>query len=706
MKVGEGLDALFKPRSIAIIGASQDETKIGGRPLQLLQKHGFEGRIYPINKCGGIVQSLPAFVSVRDVPEPIDLVIVAVPAGAAVAAIEDCAAIGVKAAVILSAGFTEVGEEGALLQARLTEIARQSGMRILGPNCLGSIGIAERSIATFSIAIEASMPPAGPVGIVSQSGNLGSFTMRSASLRGVGISNFIATGNECDIDIADGIAWMATDPQTKVILCCLETCRDGAKFVAALEMARAAGKPVIVLKIGSSEAGSAAAASHTGALAGSDAVFDVVFRNAGAVRVANIEQLIDMAHMLSVVEADRLPRGNRVALIAASGGFGVMMADAASQNGLTLPRLGQDTQDKILQIVPYAAPHNPVDTTAQVSARPELFQGVLSAVASDPVCDVVIVLMSSALSLPRLRDVYLEALRGLKAEHPDKLVVLCCSGPADVIAQINAMGFATIEGIDAVCSAVAGLVRVGTMRAHTALAAIDVLPGEALPADVFANENEAKKVLASAGIPILEERVATDKASLLRDAAEIGFPVVIKIVSPDIAHKTEVGGVVVGLANEEDLAQAYDTMMASVAAKAPDARITGVLVVKMAGSGTELILGTKNDSIFGPIVMVGLGGIFAEVMQDVSLQIAPVSEATALEMIRSLKAFPLLDGARGRPKADVQAAASAVAALSRLAIQQASSIAEVDINPLLVAREGEGVVALDALFVPVAATQL
>ncbi len=706
MKVGEGLDALFKPRSIAIIGASQDETKIGGRPLQLLQKHGFEGRIYPINKSGGIVQSLPAFVSVRDVPEPIDLVIVAVPAGAAVAAIEDCAAIGVKAAVILSAGFTEVGEEGALLQARLTEIARQSGMRILGPNCLGSIGIAERSIATFSIAIEAAMPPAGPVGIVSQSGNLGSFTMRSASLRGVGISRFIATGNECDIDIADGIAWMATDPQTKIILCCLETCRDGAKFVAALEMARAAGKPVIVLKIGSSEAGSAAAASHTGALAGSDAVFDVVFRNAGAVRVANIEQLIDMAHVLSVVEADRLPRGNRVALIAASGGFGVMMADAASQNGLTLPRLGQDTQDKILQIVPYAAPHNPVDTTAQVSARPELFQGVLSAVASDPVCDVVIVLMSSALSLPRLRDVYLEALRGLKAEHPDKLVVLCCSGPDDVIAQINAMGFATIEGIDAVCSAVAGLVRVGTMRAHTALAAIEVLPGDALPADVFANENEAKKVLASAGIPILEERVATDKASLLRDAAEIGYPVVIKIVSPDIAHKTEVGGVVVGLANEGDLAQAYDTMMASVAAKAPDARITGVLVVKMAGSGTELILGTKNDSIFGPIVMVGLGGIFAEVMQDVSLQIAPVSEATALEMIRSLKAFPLLDGARGRPKADVQAAASAVAALSRLAIQQASSIAEVDINPLLVAREGEGVVALDALFVPVAATQL
>lgn len=706
MKVGEGLDALFKPRSIAIIGASQDETKIGGRPLQLLQKHGFEGRIYPINKSGGIVQSLPAFVSVRDVPEPIDLVIVAVPAGAAVAAIEDCAAIGVKAAVILSAGFTEVGEEGALLQARLTEIARQSGMRILGPNCLGSIGIAERSIATFSIAIEAAMPPAGPVGIVSQSGNLGSFTMRSASLRGVGISRFIATGNECDIDIADGIAWMATDPQTKIILCCLETCRDGAKFVAALEMARAAGKPVIVLKIGSSEAGSAAAASHTGALAGSDAVFDVVFRNAGAVRVANIEQLIDMAHVLSVVEADRLPRGNRVALIAASGGFGVMMADAASQNGLTLPRLGQDTQDKILQIVPYAAPHNPVDTTAQVSARPELFQGVLSAVASDPVCDVVIVLMSSALSLPRLRDVYLEALRGLKAEHPDKLVVLCCSGPDDVIVQINAMGFATIEGIDAVCSAVAGLVRVGAMRAHTALAAIDVLPGDALPADVFANENEAKKVLASAGIPILEERVATDKSSLLKDAAEIGYPVVIKIVSPDIAHKTEVGGVVVGLANEGDLAQAYDTMMASVAAKAPDARITGVLVVKMAGSGTELILGTKNDSIFGSIVMVGLGGIFAEVMQDVSLQIAPVSEATALEMIRSLKAFPLLDGARGRPKADVQAAASAVAALSRLAIQQASSIAEVDINPLLVAREGEGVVALDALFVPVAATQL
>lgn len=701
MEIGHGLDAVFRPRSIAVIGASQDVTKIGGRPLQLLQKYGFEGPIYPVNKSGGTVQSLAAFTSVRDVPGPVDLAIIAVPAGAAVEAAQECAATGVKAVVILSAGFAEVGAEGTQMQRRLIDIAAQSGMRILGPNCLGSIGIATRSIATFSIMIEEVLPASGPVGIVSQSGNLGSFTMRMASQRGVGISNFMATGNECDVDISDGIAWMARDPATKVILCCLETCRSGTKFQAALQMARQAGKPVVVLKIGSSEAGSAAAASHTGALAGSDAVFDVVFRNAGAVRVSSIEQLIDMAHALSVVGKDRLPKGDRVALVAASGGFGVMMADSASRNGLSLPRLGKETQERILQIVPYAAPYNPVDTTAQVSSRPELFRDVLSAVAVDPVCDTVIVLMSSSLFVPRLRAIYLEALAGLRRAHPDKLVVLCCSGPADTIAQINDMGFATIQGIDAVCAAVGALVRLGASRdAANGQPAVEKVRND-LPASAFSGENEAKKVLAQAGIAILEERVVSDKAKLLTAAAEIGYPVVIKIVSADIAHKTEVGGVVVGLQNADELAQAYDTMLANVGKTAPEARIDGVLVVKMAGTGTELILGTKNDTIFGPVVMVGLGGIFAEVMQDVALQIAPVTEATALSMIRSLKAFPILDGARGRARADINAAASAIAALSRLAVAQAGVIGEIDINPLLVSREGEGAVALDALFVPV-----
>ena len=330
VEVGRGMDALFKPRSIAIFGASDDVTKIGGRPLQFLQKYGFAGGIYPINRKAGLVQSLPAYASLDDVPEAPELAVVAVPPAGVLDAVKDCARRGVKAAVILSAGFSEMGEEGSRLQAEIGEVARTTGMRIVGPNCLGAIGVPDKSIATFSVALESSFPAAGAVGIVSQSGNLGSFTLRLAGERGLGISRMLTTGNECDVDIADAIASLAADPGTSVILCCMETCRDGAKLTQAMAMAREAGKPLVVLKVGVSEAGSEAAASHTGALACSDAVFDAVLRNGGAIRVPSIEQLLEVGHALSVVGPARVPGGHRVAVLTASGGFGVLLADAAS----------------------------------------------------------------------------------------------------------------------------------------------------------------------------------------------------------------------------------------------------------------------------------------------------------------------------------------------------------------------------------------
>jgi acyl-CoA synthetase (NDP forming) len=335
-EIGAGLDAILKPRSIAVIGASQDETKVGGRPVELLRRHGFPGAIYPVNPRAAEVQGLRAYPSVAVLPESPDLAIIAVSAEATPDALEACAAKGVRGAVIFSSGFAELGEAGLALQARLRDTARRSGMRVLGPNCLGAVSIAERSIATFSIVLESSLPPAGPLGIASQSGNLGSYTALLARERGAGISRFLTTGNECDVDIADAIAWLARDEATKVILCVLETCRDAPRLIAALEEARAAGKPVIALKIGASEAGQAAAASHTGALAGSDAVFDAVLRRAGAVRVQGVEQLLDLGHAAAVL-GDRLPKGRRAMLLTASGGFGVLMADAASAAGLSLP---------------------------------------------------------------------------------------------------------------------------------------------------------------------------------------------------------------------------------------------------------------------------------------------------------------------------------------------------------------------------------
>jgi acyl-CoA synthetase (NDP forming) len=699
VEVGRGLDALFQPRSIAIFGASEDVTKIGGRPLQFLQKYGYRGAIYPINRKGGTVQSLQAYASVADLPEAPELAVMAVPPESVLEAVKDCARSGVRAAVILSSGFSEMGEAGSRLQAEIGKVARSSGMRVVGPNCLGSIGVAEKSIATFSVALESAFPTAGHVGIVSQSGNLGSYTMRLAVDRGIGISRLLTTGNECDVDIADGIASLASDPATSVILCCMETCRDAGKLVRALAMAREAGKPVIVLKVGVSAAGSEAAASHTGALAGSDAVFDVVLRNGGAIRVPSIEQLLDVGHAVSVVGTARAPKGNRAALVTASGGFGVLMADAASAQGLDLPKLSARTQERILSALPYASPGNPVDMTAQVSSRPELLVQVLSAVAEDPVCDAVILQSAYAFQMPRLRDVYIAALEQVRRDHPSRLILLCCKAPRDTIAQLNRMGFPTVETIDAACSTLAALVRLGT-RGEQAETAATLSSTDALPQEAFANEASAKAALAQAGVPVLKEVTAASRDAALAAAREIGFPVVLKIVSPDILHKTEVGGVVVGVRSEAQLADEYDSLLARVAQKAPRARIAGVLVAQMAQGGIELILGTKKDPVFGPVVMVGLGGIFAEVLRDVALQIAPVSEQQATQMLRSLKAFPLLDGARGRAKADVAAAARAVAALSQFAAQHADVVAEIDINPLVVMDQGQGAFALDALLVP------
>ncbi|MDQ0027241.1 acyl-CoA synthetase (NDP forming) [Variovorax paradoxus] len=698
VEVGRGMDALFKPRSIAIFGASDDVTKIGGRPLQFLQKYGYAGGIYPINRKAGLVQSLPAYASLDDVPEAPELAVVAVPPAGVLDAVKDCARRGVKAAVILSAGFSEMGEEGSRLQAQIGDVARATGMRVVGPNCLGAIGVPDKSIATFSVALESSFPAAGSVGIVSQSGNLGSFTLRLAGERGLGVSRMLTTGNECDVDIADAIASLAADPGTSVILCCMETCRDGAKLTQAMAMAREAGKPLVVLKVGVSEAGSEAAASHTGALACSDAVFDAVLRNAGAIRVPSIEQLLEVGHALSVVGPARVPGGHRVAVLTASGGFGVLLADAASAQGLALPKLAAQTQERILSIVPFAAPSNPVDMTAQVSSRPEVLAQVLDAVARDASCDALILQSANAFHVPRLRDVFLAALEQVRKDHPSRLILLCARAPQDVRATLNDMGFPVVEGIDAACATVAALMRFGARDAARAAApAIERAP---LAVEAFATEASAKAVLAEAGLPVPREAIAANRDEALAAARTMGFPLVLKIVSPDIAHKTEVGGVFVGVRSEAQLREEYANLLSRVAQKAPEARIAGVLVAQMVQGGVELILGTKKDPMFGPMVMVGLGGIFAEIFKDVALQPAPVDEAQATAMLQSLRAFALLDGARGRPKADVPAAAKAIAALSRFAMRHADSVSEIDINPLMVLDLGRGAHALDALLVP------
>jgi len=696
---GQGLDAFFRADGIAIVGASEDITKIGGRPIHLLKKYGYRGPVYPVNPRGGEIQSLPAYASVRDLPTAPDLAILVVPALACIDALRDCAARGVKAAIVLSSGFTEAGDEGQALQDELVRIAREAGMRLLGPNCLGTFSVTGGVIGSFSIVLEESMPRPGNVGIVSQSGNIGSFTVQNVALRGLGVSHFIATGNEADVDVADGIAALAADTATEVILCCMETCRDGARLVQALDLARANGKPVIVLKIGETESGQAAAASHTGALAGSDAVVDAVLRRHGALRVHSIEALLETGHAASILGKGGLPAGGRVTLVAASGGFGIMMADAATKAGLELPALSEATKARIRDAVPTAGTNNPVDASAQMSSRPDILYKMLSALIEEPNTDATMLFLSLSLYNKRLRGVYMQALAEIRASHPDRLLTVIAAGPADAVAEINDLGIPVFSGIDAAATGLSGLARLNRMGREAsredwngARAAID-------PA-VFRNEHAAKRALAETGIGILPEAIVSSADEAVLAASEMGYPVVMKVLSEDIPHKTEAGGVALNLADAEAVRAAHDRILRSARSYAPEARIDGVLVTPMAGEGTELIMGVSRDPVFGPMVMVGMGGIFAEVLGDVALAPAPVSEAEAAGMIRSLRMFPIMDGARGRERADVAAAARTLALLSEFACRHADELAEIDLNPVLVRAEGKGVVALDALMIP------
>lgn len=699
---GAGLGPFFHARSIAVIGASDDITKIGGRPVYMLRKHGYAGAVYPVNPKGGTVQGLSAYASVRETPTAPELAILAVPAGATPAALRDCAARGVKAAIVLSSGFAELGAEGVAKQAELVDIARQHGMRILGPNCLGTVNVADRMIGSFSISLEDYMPPPGGVGIVSQSGNVGSHTMNTVARRGLGVSQFMATGNEADVDVADGIAALAEDEATRIILCCMETCRHGDRLVAALELARSRGKPVIVLKVGATEQGQAAAASHTGALTGSDAVIDAVFRRHGALRVRSVEELIDIGHAASILMPGRLPQRDAVTLMAASGGFGVMMADAMSQAGLRLPALDAATCDRIRHVLPMAGTGNPVDATAQMSSRPDILQKLLSALLEDPSGSALVMFMSLSLYNSRLRGVYLEALARVREAHPERALMIVSQGPADAVAQINALGIPVFPSIDAAASGLAGLVRLGQLAGQPASAARRSVPAETLDPAVFRNEYEAKRALAAAGIDVPQEAVVHSVEEAVRAAEGVGYPVVLKIVSADIPHKTEAGGVALDLRSGAAVRDAYGTIAASVARHAPQASVEGMLVAPMVKGGVEMIAGISRDPVFGPVVMVGMGGIHAEVLKDVAVQAAPVSEDEALAMIRSLRMFALLDGVRGQPKADLRAAARCVARLSEFACRHAADIAEIDMNPILVRPEGDGAVVLDALMIPAA----
>jgi len=700
------LDALFAPRSIAIVGASQDARKIGGRPLAFLKRYGYPGAVYPINPQYAEVQGLPAFSSLGACPAPPDQVIVALPAAKVPAVVAEAAAVGAQTAVVFSSGFAEAGDEGKSLQQRLVAVIGDGSLRVLGPNCIGVMNVPAKSYGTFQVALESGTAPAGGIGVAVQSGAMGSHLLTLARNAGVGLGCWAATGNEADIDVADVIAWMAGDPGTRVIACCLEACGDAARFRAALALACEARKPVLVLKIGASDVGKAAAASHTGMLAGDDAVFDAVLRQEGALRVASLEALLELAYVADHAAArgfppERASRG-RLGVVTLSGGAGVLLADVAARVGLAVPELPADAQRAILELVPFAGPRNPIDATAQVNVAPELMDKALDIALARGDFDFLILFVTG---VPYSRDLgarYLRALRRMRKRHRGPLLLMSAIAPDAYRRQVQRAGCLYIEDPSRAGIALGALKAIADLQQAAAAGAAPAVRAEDFPPipRTAIDETGAKRVLAAAGIPVMSERLVTSADDAVAAAAALGFPVAMKIVSPDIAHKTEIGGVLLDVTDAEGARRGYAQLRAAAAAKAPAAHVSGVSVAPMASEGVETILGVVQDPVFGPVVMFGLGGVFVETLRDVTFRAAPFGREEALRMIGEVKGAALLRGTRGRPLADIDALADALAALSRLAAARRDDFAAIDVNPFLVRREGRGAVALDALIIP------
>ncbi|MGG5811555.1 acetate--CoA ligase family protein [Falsiroseomonas sp. CW058] len=686
------LDRLLRPRSMAVVGASDDPTRIGGRPLAYLLGRGFAGRLLPVNPNRATVQGLAAFPSVAALPEAPDAAIVAIPGEAAVQAVADLGARGCRAAIVFTAGFAEVGEEGAAAQARLVAAARAHGMRLAGPNCLGLFNAPLGYFPIFSASFENGWPLPGGVGIASQSGAYGSHLFAAARDRGIGTPVLVTTGNEADVQVADVIDWMAASEEVEVIAAYAEGIGDGPRFVAALEAARAARKPVVMMKVGRSDLGRAAAQSHTASIAGDDRVFDAVLAESGAHRARTTEELLDICY---VAQRRIFPARNTLGVVTISGGAGVLISDAAEAAGLPMPEMPEAAQARLKALVPFASPRNPVDCTAQAFND----MGVIGAFAESMVSDggygSVIAFFTQWGASPSMAPRLRAELKKVLDRHPDRLFVLSILAPPERVREWEADGFLVMEDPSRAVVALAAMGRFGEAFAKPRPPA-PVLPAVALP-DAAPNEAEAKRILAAAGIPAVPERACADADAAVAAAREFGFPVVLKLLSPDILHKSEIGGVLLGLADEASVRAGFDAVTRRAAEAAPGARVDGVLVARQVAGAVEIALGVLSDPVFGPVCMVGLGGVFIEVFRDAAFRRCPVDEAGAEEMIRALRGFPLLDGARGRPKADVAALARALAALSRFGAAAGPRLLSAEVNPLMVLPAGGGVLAADAV---------
>lgn len=681
------LTPLLAPQSIAVIGASDNAKRIGGVPVDLLKRAGF-AKLYPVNPKSGTVQGLAAYTTIEDVPETVDLVIIAVSAEATLEQLERAHARGVPAALVYASGYAETNEaEGIARQAELVDFAKRSGMRIAGPNAMGNANFTDAVFTTFGQSFQPG-EPAGNTALLTQSGNMCATVFRFAKRAGVTFSHVINTGNEAAVDFSDYLDFLADDPATTSAVCYIEELRDGPKFLAAAAKFRAAGKLLAVFKVGASEKGAAAARSHTAALAGDSGAYDAAFAKAGVARAGELTALADLAYLHTL--GDRLDGAN-CAILSISGAAGAILSDALSLAGGDVPTLPATVQERLTALIPgHSMVSNPIDLTGNIVNSNDFLYEAMKLAASPDDIDVLLLYLPGYFLVQAI-----EQVEKLAAETGKALIVVdtFAQGDRERLAKSGIGYFEDFDRAARAVSAYGAWKKAGAVSVETGKAKASWPP---LPNESALSETEAKEALAKFGVPVVEDALVHSRAEARTAAEKIGYPLVAKLVSPDVAHKTEHGLIRLGLKDADAVAEAYEQLTAKAQSMA-GVRTEGVTLEPMLAGGVEILAGVTRDPVFGWMLTVGLGGVWTELMKDAKHRLLPVDAAGAEEMLRGLKGFGLLDGYRGSPKADVKAAAQAIAALGDAVLAGGGRLREVEINPLLVMPEGRGAVAVDAL---------
>jgi acetyl coenzyme A synthetase (ADP forming)-like protein len=706
----EKIDAIFTPRSVAVVGASTTPGKVGHDIFANILRGGFSGTLYPVNPSARSILCVRAYPSVREIPDTVDLAMIILPPLQALKAVEESIAKGVKGLVIVSAGFREVGPEGRAIEDRIVAMCREAGVRMVGPNCLGVIN--PHPSVRLNASFSARMPAAGNISFISQSGALCTAVLDFAADREFGFSKFISIGNKADVDELDLLRFLHTDADTNVIMLYLEELRRGPEFIKTVKEITSGDRPtpVLVIKSGRTSAGAQAAASHTGALAGTEAVYDAIFKQAGIIRCDTIDELFDFANAFSYKAESsmgkltrKMPAGNRVAIVTNAGGPGIVATDMTVSSGLQLAHFKPETIEALQSHLPSAANvHNPVDVIGD--AAQDRYENALSAVIRDEGVDGALVILTPQSMTNALGTAQAVAKIARRSHKP----ILCSfMGIVDVSAGVKflqAQGYPVYRFPENAAKSFGALYRYAQWLSRQHLAPFKLeydagrarqIVAECLTAGKTAiGELEGAELLKCYGFKVLPTALARSAEEAVALAEEMGFPVVLKIVSPQILHKSEAGGVKVGLEDAAAVGSAFEAIVANARSFNPEAEIQGVLVVKMAPQGQELILGANRYPIFGPLLMFGFGGIFVEVFKDVTFRLAPIGRNEARRMVKAIKAHKMLCGFRGLPEADIEEIEKCLVRLSDM-VTNHPEIMELDINPLLAHARGQGVTVAD-----------